>query len=62
MQNSILSALPYFVQWVVAISCSWYADYLRENNIASTRTVRKIFNTIGTGIRICIFIYLSRLF
>jgi len=46
--NSILSALPYFVQWVVSIASSQMADHLRESQRASTTTVRKIFNTIGT--------------
>lgn len=47
VQNAMLSALPYFVQWVVSIVCSQLADIMRERDIASTRTVRKLFNTIG---------------
>lgn len=46
-QNAVLSALPYFVQWAMSIACSQLADFMRERNIASTTTVRKLFNTIG---------------
>jgi len=45
--NGWLSALPYLSMWVVSVASSWYADYLREKNCASTTSVRKIFNSIA---------------
>ncbi|CAH1154737.1 unnamed protein product [Phaedon cochleariae] len=45
--NSFMSALPYFVMWVLSFFMSPIADQLVERKIVSLRTSRKIFNTIG---------------
>ncbi|XP_058987107.1 putative inorganic phosphate cotransporter isoform X1 [Musca domestica] len=45
--NALLSALPYFVMWILCIVVSPIADTLINRNITSVTASRKIFNTIG---------------
>ncbi|XP_018561225.1 putative inorganic phosphate cotransporter isoform X1 [Anoplophora glabripennis] len=45
--NSVLSALPYFVLWVLSFVFSVTADMLVNKNLFSIGTSRKFFNTIG---------------
>jgi len=46
-QNGLISSLPYFCMFLVAIIASQIGDYMRVKNLFSTRVVRKIFNSIG---------------
>uniref|UniRef100_M3XHC3 Sialin n=2 Tax=Latimeria chalumnae TaxID=7897 RepID=M3XHC3_LATCH len=46
-ENGFLSALPYLGCWLVMISVGQIADYLRENQVFSTATVRKMCTLIG---------------
>ncbi|KAJ8980964.1 hypothetical protein NQ317_013418 [Molorchus minor] len=48
--NSVLSALPYFVQWILSLIMGPIADYLVVKKITTIRTSRKIFNSIGVFI------------
>ncbi|KAJ8946323.1 hypothetical protein NQ318_004212 [Aromia moschata] len=48
--NSALSALPYFMQWLVGLIIGPIADYVVVRNITTIRTSRKIFNSIGVFI------------
>ncbi|KAG5880074.1 hypothetical protein JTB14_034705 [Gonioctena quinquepunctata] len=45
--NSLLSALPYFVMFILNIIMSPLADWLIKKNIVSRIASRKIFNSIG---------------
>ncbi|KAG5874306.1 hypothetical protein JTB14_013970 [Gonioctena quinquepunctata] len=45
--NSVLSALPYFVLWVLSFVFSGVADLLINKNVFSIGVSRKVFNTIG---------------
>ncbi|CAL8124169.1 unnamed protein product [Orchesella dallaii] len=45
-QNAYLSALPYFLMWIVSVVSSIYADKLRARGVG-TGFVRKMFNTIA---------------
>ncbi|XP_061397385.1 putative inorganic phosphate cotransporter [Musca vetustissima] len=45
--NALLSALPYFVMWILCLVVSPIADTLINRNITSVTASRKIFNTIG---------------
>ncbi|KAJ8946324.1 hypothetical protein NQ318_004213 [Aromia moschata] len=45
--NSVLSALPYFVLWVLSFVFSTIADLLVNKGILSIGASRKLFNTIG---------------
>ncbi|KAJ8929842.1 hypothetical protein NQ314_017446 [Rhamnusium bicolor] len=45
--NSYLSALPYFVQWIMGLAMSPIADLLIMRNVLSTGSSRKLFNSIG---------------
>ncbi|XP_056640310.1 putative inorganic phosphate cotransporter [Diorhabda sublineata] len=47
--NSLLSALPYFVMWVMTFVFSPLADMIVDKKIVRLITSRKIFNTIGLG-------------
>lgn len=47
--NSFLSALPYFVMWIMTFVFSPIADMIVDKKIVSLITSRKIFNTIGLG-------------
>jgi MFS family permease len=45
--NSLLSALPYFVLWILSFFFSPLADFLIVRHYLSIGNVRKIFNSIG---------------
>ncbi|EFA07863.1 putative inorganic phosphate cotransporter [Tribolium castaneum] len=45
--NSLLSALPYLVLWILSFVFSPLADYLIVHKYLSIGNVRKVFNTIG---------------
>ncbi|EFA07862.1 putative inorganic phosphate cotransporter [Tribolium castaneum] len=45
--NSYLSALPYFILWVLSFVFSGIADYLIIKKYTSLGATRKIFNSIG---------------
>ncbi|XP_073844725.1 major Facilitator Superfamily Transporter 12 isoform X2 [Musca autumnalis] len=45
--NALLSALPYFVMWILCLVVSPIADTLINRNITSVTASRKIFNSIG---------------
>lgn len=47
-QNSLLSALPYIVQWFLAIMASFIADFLREKKYLSTTATRKLMTAFGS--------------
>ena len=51
-QNGFLSALPYVCMWLFANASSQIADYLRTKSILSTGMTRKVFNSLGTEIKI----------
>lgn len=46
-QNSILSALPYFVLWILSFAMSFSSDSLIIRRILSIGNSRKVFNSIG---------------
>lgn len=46
-QNSVLSALPYFVLWILSFVFGFIADTLINRKIFSIGNVRKISNTLG---------------
>lgn len=45
--NSYLSALPYFILWILSFIFSACADYLISRKVTSIGTTRKLFNSIG---------------
>ncbi|XP_037956223.1 putative inorganic phosphate cotransporter [Teleopsis dalmanni] len=45
--NALLSALPYFVMWVLCLIVSPTSDWLINRNILNITVARKLFNTIG---------------
>lgn len=45
--NALLSALPYFVMWLLCLVVSPLADTLINRNVTSVTASRKIFNSIG---------------
>lgn len=45
--NGLLSALPYFVMWLMCLMVSPIADLLINRRWLSTTNSRKLFNTIG---------------
>ncbi|CAH0563483.1 unnamed protein product [Brassicogethes aeneus] len=45
--NSLLSALPYFVNWIFSFLCSAVADMLIVRKFCTVGVTRKIFNSIG---------------
>ena len=47
-ENALLSALPYFIMWILAISGSYIADFVRSRGFLSTTATRKTFNSVGT--------------
>lgn len=49
LQNSLLSALPYFILYVTSVSFGFLSDYLLRKNISfwSVQRSRKFFNSIG---------------
>ena len=46
-QNALLSALPYFIMWILAITGSYIADFVRSRGYLSTTATRKVFNSVG---------------
>nr|XP_023022715.1 putative inorganic phosphate cotransporter isoform X1 [Leptinotarsa decemlineata] len=57
--NSVLSALPYFVLWVLSFVFSSIADWLINKNILTIGVSRKVFNTIGLIVPAIALIYLG---
>ncbi|KAG1658841.1 Sialin [Nymphon striatum] len=47
VESGILSAIPYLVMIITSISMGFVADFLRRNKYLSTKSVRKLFNTIS---------------
>ncbi|XP_067010450.1 putative inorganic phosphate cotransporter [Anabrus simplex] len=45
--NSLLSALPYLVSWIMSFFFSFAADYIQKKNWMSLAASRKLFNTIA---------------
>lgn len=45
--NALLSALPYFVMWILCFIISPISDILINRNIINVTTSRKLFNSIG---------------
>lgn len=45
--NGLLSALPYFVMWILCLIVSPVADFLINRGYMTATTSRKLFNTIG---------------
>ncbi|RZB39599.1 inorganic phosphate cotransporter [Asbolus verrucosus] len=48
--NSLLSALPYFVLWILSFLFSPLADFLINRQYLATAAVRKIYTTVGLTI------------
>ncbi|XP_054268853.1 sialin-like [Macrosteles quadrilineatus] len=46
-ENGLLSSLPYFGKYVMAITTSSIADYLRSSGRLSTTAIRKLFTTFA---------------
>lgn len=46
-KNGILSSLPYFGKYFMAVTASYLADHLRKKGTLSTTAARKIFTTFG---------------
>lgn len=46
-ENGLLSSLPYFGKYIMAVLASWLADYLRRTGKLSTTATRKIFTTFA---------------
>ncbi|XP_050302077.1 putative inorganic phosphate cotransporter isoform X2 [Anthonomus grandis grandis] len=57
--NSVLSALPYFVLWVLSFAMSFFSDYLIVQRILSITNCRKLFNSIGLIIPAIALIFLG---
>ncbi|KAJ3645134.1 hypothetical protein Zmor_022820 [Zophobas morio] len=57
--NSYLSALPYFVLWVLSFIFSAIADFLIIRKYASIGTTRKIFNSIGLVVPAIALVFLG---
>ncbi|XP_011207535.2 putative inorganic phosphate cotransporter isoform X1 [Bactrocera dorsalis] len=57
--NALLSALPYFVMWLLCLIVSPISDMLINRNILSTTVGRKLFNTIGQWIPMACLIGMS---
>lgn len=49
-QNSLLSALPYLVMWLLNLVMSPAADKLIDKKVLSVERSRKLFNSIGKNI------------
>lgn len=45
--NGLLSALPYFVMWIMCLTVSPIADFLTNRRLLTTTNSRKLFNSIG---------------
>lgn len=46
-QNSLLSALPYFLLYVVSVTFGFLSDHLLQKDFWSVQRSRKVFNSIG---------------
>lgn len=57
--NSVLSALPYFVLWVLSFFMSFISDGLITKKILSITNTRKIFNSIGLIIPAIALVFLG---
>lgn len=57
--NALLSALPYFVMWLLCLIVSPISDMLINKNILSITVGRKLFNTIGQWIPMACLIGMS---
>lgn len=49
-ENGLLSSLPYFGKYFMAVSSSILADYLRQTGKLSTTATRKIFTGFGESL------------
>lgn len=47
LQDALLSAMPYFVMWVLCIVFSQLSDFLTDRKYIKIVTARKLFNSIG---------------
>jgi len=57
--NSILSALPYFVLWVLSFGMSFTSDMLISKGLLKVGSARKVFNSIGLIIPAIALIFLG---
>ncbi|KAH1015762.1 hypothetical protein HUJ04_007097 [Dendroctonus ponderosae] len=57
--NSILSALPYFVLWILSFIMSFTSDSLITRRILSIGNTRKVFNSIGLIIPAIALVFLG---
>lgn len=57
--NSILSALPYFVLWILSFFMSFASDAFVSRHILSIGHTRKLFNTIGLVIPAIALVFLG---
>ncbi|XP_060522860.1 putative inorganic phosphate cotransporter isoform X2 [Cylas formicarius] len=57
--NSILSALPYFVLWILSFIMCFASDWLVNRGLLSRGATRKLFNTIGLVIPAIALIFLG---
>ncbi|XP_070533110.1 sialin-like [Ptychodera flava] len=46
-QNGFISAIPYLLLWLIQTIGGRFADFLRERQILSTTTTRKLMNSLG---------------
>jgi hypothetical protein len=65
-QNGLLSSLPYFGKYFMAVLASYLADHLRRTGKLSTTAARKIFTTFGmvygsVVVALCMLIFISKL-
>jgi len=51
LQNSLASAFPHLLTWVVSIILTQLGDYCIRKQYAKTGTVRKVCNTIGNDMQ-----------
>lgn len=59
LQNSLLSALPYFVLYITCLVFGFLADYVIKKKIFSVERSRKTFNSLGHYIPMCALIGLG---
>lgn len=57
--NALLSALPYFVTWILSFFFSWLADFMNNRKMITLVTSRKLFNSIGHWIPMVVLIGLG---
>jgi len=57
--NALLSALPYFVMWILCLVVSPLSDFLINRNYLSVTTSRKLFNSIGQWVPMACLIALG---